>query len=95
MKQLYQDDPLLPKNYMEHLVDEKQQELMWLVGTCCCCECHANIKALALVRLPPLYAASIADIVHMRYTAMSTQMQADITIAILHAIEWVRKHPPH
>jgi competence protein ComFB len=95
MKQLYQDDPLLPKNYMENLVEERQKELIWQVGTCCCRECCANIKALALVKLPPLYAASIADVVEMRFMAMTTQMQADITIAILHAIERVRKHPPH
>jgi competence protein ComFB len=84
-----------PKNVMEDLVDCKLDEMMHAAKMCCCERCRADVLALVLNKLPSRYVVSVSGDVYTRFQALDTQMQADITAAIISAIEVVRQLPHH
>ena len=83
------------RNLMEELVDKRLDELMSMANMCGCPQCRADVRALALNRLPPRYITSIKGDVFVRFEAQSCQEQAEVAGAIVRAIEIVRKNPRH
>lgn len=84
------------KNYMEDVVIHllynhvKDRE-----NVCKCEKCLSDIAAIALNRLPPHYVVSEKGEVYSKVLNMSIQFEADVTTAILEAIERVSKNPRH
>jgi competence protein ComFB len=84
-----------PKNIMEDLVECKLNELMRCAGMCCCERCRADVKALALNKLPPRYVVSVGGDIYSHFEAMNVQIQVNITAAVASAIRVVRESPHH
>ncbi len=85
----------VPKNIMEDLVEFKLGDLIRCSGMCCCERCRADVKALALNKLPPRYVVSVGGDVYSHFAAMNVQTQVNITSAVAAAIRVVRKNPHH
>ena len=85
----------LPKNILEDLIIYKLDELIEATDVCTCDRCRTDIIAIALNKLPSRYVNSSGGDIMARMHAMDDQMQANITTAILKAIEMVKKKPHH
>ncbi|HOC08962.1 MAG: late competence development ComFB family protein [Clostridiales bacterium] len=84
------------KNYMEDVVIHLLYNLVKDRENVCKCEkCLSDIAAIALNRLPPHYVVSEKGEVYSKVLNMSIQFEADVTTAILEAIERVSKNPRH
>ena len=84
------------KNYMEDVVIHLLYNLVKDREYVCKCEkCLSDIAAIALNRLPPHYVVSEKGEVYSKVLNMSIQFEADVTTAILEAIERVSKNPRH
>lgn len=84
------------KNYMEIVVEDvlpkvlKQRELK------CDCEiCIADIKAIALNNLKPMYIASDKGIVYTKLNELNNQFNADTVRNLMDAIKIVEENPRH
>ena len=86
---------IAPKNIMEDLVEDKLGEMMRSADMCCCERCRADVKALALNKLPPRYVVSVCGEVYSRFKELSTQNQVNITAAVSAAIRVVHQYPHH
>ncbi len=84
-----------PKNILEDLVTYKLDELMQAADMCSCDRCRADVLAFALNKLPSRYVSSNNGDIYARFQSLDFQMQANITTAILNAIEVVKKTPHH
>jgi competence protein ComFB len=85
----------LPKNIIEDLITYKLDELIEETDVCKCERCRTDIIAIALNKLPSRYVNSSGGDIMARMQALDDQMQANITTAILKAIEMVKKKPHH
>lgn len=83
------------RNVMEDVVGEKVDNLMEITGSCNCSKCKADVMALALNQLPPRYVATENGAVFSHMEATATQMQAEITVAVMSAIDMVGRNPKH
>ncbi|SDK51741.1 late competence development ComFB family protein [Natronincola ferrireducens] len=84
------------KNYMEVVVNNLLPNILKCQEESCSCErCVADIKAIALNMLPPKYIATEFGEVYSKINALSIQFEADVTNAIIQAIDKVKKHPRH
>lgn len=84
------------KNYMEDVVIHLLYNLVKDRENVCKCEkCLSDIAAIALNKLPPHYVVSEKGEVYSKVLNMSIQFEADVTTAILEAIERVSKNPRH
>ncbi len=86
---------LVSRNLMEELVDMNLSSLIISSGVCDCAQCKADIRALALNNLPPCYVVSLKGDIFSHVSAHTMQSQADITTAIMNAINIVKKAPRH
>jgi competence protein ComFB len=84
-----------PKNIMEELVSSKLDEYMSSGAVCNCDRCRADVLAMTLNRLPPKYVVSVSGDVYSRYETMKAQLQADVTMALLNAIQVINTSPRH
>ncbi len=82
-------------NIMEEIVDLKVDKLVDIKDMCKCQHCRADAKALALNKLPPRYVASVSGGVFSQMQATTTQMQAELMVAVVEAVEMVAKRPSH
>jgi competence protein ComFB len=62
---------------------------------CNCQRCRMDITALALNSLPPRYVVSDFGDVMTHLDLESFQWKADVMIAVVHALEVVKKKPRH
>ena len=84
------------KNYIEDVFIHLLYNLVKDRENVCKCEkCLSDIAAIALNRLPPHYVVSEKGEVYSKVLNMSIQFEADVTTAILEAIEKVSKNPRH
>lgn len=83
-------------NMMEKMVDFRMEE-HFKKSDCCKCElCHEDIKCIALNNLPPKYAStSKGELFSKVQQQMDRQHIMDIDVAVINAIEFVRKKPRH
>ncbi len=84
------------KNYMEDVVKELMYDIIEDRDDICKCEkCLNDIAAIALNNLPPHYVASEKGQVYAKVSSLSIQFGANVTKAIINAIDTVTKNPRH
>lgn len=82
-------------NVMEDLVEERLDACIAMTGVCSCDFCRADMKALALNKLPPRYASRLKGNLFARIQATRNQSSADVLSAVMEAISIVSEHPRH
>lgn len=83
-------------NRMEAYVDMAVTELFGQRKELCPCDrCRLDISALALNALPPRYVVSDFGEIVTNLDLDSSQWKADVMMALLRALEVVRKKPRH
>ncbi len=90
-----QDAGFVPYDVMEEAVRQKTAELLRQCGRCCCEECRNTVKARALSELPAMRAVCIREEVCIRYALLEEQLQVDIAVAVLRAMEETGAQCPH
>jgi competence protein ComFB len=88
-------DKSMPKNILEDLVIHRMDELIKEADMCTCDRCRSDVLALVLNKLPSRYVVSNSGSVYAQFQTNDLQTQANITTAILKAIEVVKKTPHH
>lgn len=89
------NEKIISSNLMEELVDLRMDKEMLEAEMCMCDQCRADVRALALNKLPPRYVVTTAGGVMMQALNMSLQAQADIMAAMTYAIRVVKTNPRH
>ncbi|MBR2132923.1 MAG: late competence development ComFB family protein, partial [Oscillospiraceae bacterium] len=82
-------------NVAEVLVEEKAMKYIKMFGLCTCPRCVADVKALALNRLPPKYVVMRTGEMIPRITLYEGQFSAAVTAQILTACNAVMQNPRH
>jgi competence protein ComFB len=84
------------KNYMEDVVIHLLYNIVKDREDICKCEkCLSDIAAIALNKLAPHYVVSEKGEVYSKVLSMSIQFEADVTRAIIEAIDVVLRNPRH
>ena len=84
------------KNYMEDLVWEKIKVLAPQKAGCCQCErCCYDVAAIALNAMPPRYFVTEMGKTYARITGLDQQFNADLTTAVVNAMNIVAAKPRH
>lgn len=84
------------KNYMEDVVVQLLHSIVEERDDICKCEkCLNDIAAIALNNLTPHYVVTDKGELYSKVLNMSIQFEADVTKAILEAIDRVSKNPRH
>lgn len=83
------------QNVMETLVEEQLDKCIASVGACDCEFCRADIKALALNKLPARYASRLQGSIITRADNMRSQASTDVLAAVMEAIKIVQANPRH
>jgi len=84
------------KNYMEDVVVHLLYNIVKERDDVCKCEkCLSDIAAIALNRLTPHYVVTEKGEIYSKVLSMSIQFEADVTTAVLEAIEKVSNNPRH
>lgn len=83
------------QNVMETLVEEQLDKFMKDADICTCDYCRADIKALALNKLPARYASRLEGNLITRVDNMRRQASTDVIAAIIEAINIVSTNPRH
>lgn len=84
-----------PKNYMEDVVFYHLDSVLADADCCKCQRCRMDIAAYALNRLPSKYVVTPKGEVYSKLLELQQQFEADVIIAIVKAIEVVKKNPRH
>ena len=82
-------------NVMETLVEDHLDSCIRGAGACSCEFCRADVKALALNKLPPRYASRLQGSIITRANNMKSQASTDVLAAIMEAIAIVQANPRH
>lgn len=82
-------------NVMEDLVEEVYAQCASPQYCCTCEQCHADVIAYALNRLPPQYAATSAGERLAKASNLRRQHMADIQTALAQAFGVVSANPHH
>ncbi len=90
-----EDQRIKVQNVMEDVVGEIIDNIIEITGMCGCPKCRADVMALSLNKLPPKYVATQTGNVFSHMEATATQMQAEITVAVMTAVEMVTRNPKH
>ena len=84
------------KNYLEEIVKRISSDLMEKDKDFCGCErCRADVVTYTLNHLKPKYASNVKGHAVTAVDIESEQVQAEVTVQVLKAIEQVKKHPNH
>lgn len=84
------------KNYLEDIVLRIADTLVKKDEDFCKCEqCRADVITYSLNHLKPKYASNIKGHALTAVDIESEQIQAEVTVRVLKAIEQVKKHPNH
>lgn len=83
-------------NMMEECVEKKLNDILPSMKEYCNCEkCRVDMKAYALNRLPAKYVHTDKGAVFQKFDARTAQADAEITTAVIKAIETIGKNPNH
>lgn len=83
-------------NIMEKMVDIRFADHSKAMNFCTCERCAEDVKCIALNKLPPKYVTSNKGELFFRTEQqMVRQNMMDIDIAVINAIESVKKRPRH
>lgn len=84
------------KNYMEVVVEHIMPDILGRYNNICKCElCVADIKAIALNNLKPMYIATEKGNIYAKVNELKTQFMTDTITELMRAIEIVTKNPRH
>jgi len=84
------------KNYLEEIVKRIANDLIAKDKDFCKCEqCKSDVITYSLNHLSPKYAASIKGHALTAVDIESEQIQTEVTVNVLKAIEQVKKNPNH
>lgn len=83
------------KNIMEDIVEQRMDELLPHSGCCQCEVCRMDIKAIVLNKFPAKYVVTTTGEIMTRLNSYDRQNTADLTTAIMQAMEIVTEHPRH
>ena len=83
-------------NVMEDCVEQKLNSVLPQMEQYCRCDkCRRDMEAYALNRLPAKYVLSDKGVVYQKFDSLSVQSDAEITPAVIKAIETIGKNPNH
>ena len=83
-------------NYMEIVVEDILASVLKDHKLSCNCEmCIADIKALALNNLKPMYVVSNKGLMYNKLNELNMQFKADVVFQIMNAIKKVENKPSH
>lgn len=84
------------RNHMEYVVNKMLPQVLKMQSDVCTCpQCISDIKAIALNTLPPKYIVTEKGEVFTKANELTVQFEADVTRALVEAIEVVKGHPRH
>ena len=83
------------KNIMEDIVEQRMDELLPQSGCCQSEVCRMDIKAIVLNKFPAKYVVTTTGEIMTRLNSYGRQNTADLTTAIMQAMEIVSKSPRH
>ncbi|HEC79612.1 MAG TPA: competence protein [candidate division WOR-3 bacterium] len=84
------------ENYIEKIVREELKKLYEKDETLCKCDkCFQDIMTLTLNNLPPMYVSSDVGHIVTMYNLTKDQLQAQVMVELLKAVEQVKKSPKH
>ena len=83
------------KNYMEDVVAKLTDKYLKDSEVCHCEKCRLDIMALALNELPSAYVVTQRGEIFAAIDSTYPQSQVDAQVAVLNAIEMVKKSPKH
>ena len=82
-------------NVMELLVEERLEKYVRLFGLCSCPRCLADVRALALSRLPAKYVVLPATVVRPMMSLYQAKFDAAVIAQVIQACKAVMEHPRH
>ena len=83
-------------NVMDDCVEKKLNSVLPQMEQYCRCDkCRRDMEAYALNRLPAKYVLSDKGVVYQKFDSLSVQSDAEITTAVIKAIETIGKNPNH
>ncbi len=84
------------RNVMEIFVEMNLDKAIdGVSGTCHCEQCRADIKALTLNKLRPMYVSSLKGEVMSKLLAFDTGKQVEFLCCVHEAVDTVRECPHH
>lgn len=85
-----------PENYIEKIVREELQRLYEQDSTICrCANCYQDIMTLTLNNLPAMYVSSDVGHIMTMFNLSKDQLQAQVLVELLKAIDKVKQNPRH
>jgi competence protein ComFB len=83
-------------NYIEKIVRDEFQKLCAKDKTICKCDnCYQDIMTLTLNNLPAMYVTTDIGHIMTMYNLNKDQLQAQVMVELIKAIEKVKKSPRH
>ncbi len=82
-------------NIMETIVRSKLDEILKTKDVCKCQTCYLDMVAMSLNSLKPKYVNTLKGELLVKINALERQNAIDIEVAILKAIDTVKKQPNH
>jgi competence protein ComFB len=83
-------------NYIEKMVREELHNIFKSDESICRCDnCYQDIITLTLNNLPAMYVSTEIGHIMTMYNLSKDQLQAQVLVEILKAIEKVKKNPRH
>jgi len=84
------------ENYIEKIVREELRNLHQRDKSICKCDnCYQDIMTLTLNNLPAMYVTTDVGHIMTMYHLSKDQLQAQVLVELLKAIEKVKKNPRH
>jgi len=84
------------RNYIEEIVTRTAETLIGKDKHFCKCEqCKTDVVTYTLNHLKPKYASNVKGHALTEVDIASEQLQTEVTVQVLKAIEQVKKHPNH
>jgi len=84
------------ENYIEKIVREELDNLFHRDKTICKCDnCYQDIMTLTLNNLPAMYVTTDVGHIMTMFNLSKDQLQAQVLVELLKAIEKVKKNPRH
>ena len=82
-------------NVMAELVEEPLEKYVRLFGLCDCPRCLADVRALALSRLPPKYVVLSPDTMAPLMSFYQAKFESAVIAQVIYACKAVMEHPRH
>lgn len=90
-----EEEDFVALNIMEPLVEQRMEKYIGLFGLCSCSRCRADVRALALSRLPPKYMVLSKAALTPMVSFFSAKYDTSATAQVIYACKQVMEHPRH